>query len=129
MKTLTALSVAATLALAAPATALADEGSTAGGAIGGAAVGAAIGGPVGAIIGAGVGAGVGATIDPPARVTTYVEREKVEPVRLRGEVVVGAGLPDVVTLHPVPDYEYHYAYVNGQRVLVDPGTRRIVYVY
>lgn len=129
MKTITALGLAASLAIAAPATAMADEGSTAGGAIGGAAVGAAVGGPIGAIIGAGVGAGVGATINPPKRVDTYVSEEPVKQVRLRGDVHVGAALPDVVVLHEIPDYEYHYAYVNGQRVLVDADTRKIVYVY
>jgi hypothetical protein len=33
-----------------------------------------------------------------------------------------------VTLHPIPEYEYQYAVVNHQPVLVRPGTREIVYV-
>ena len=54
----------------------------------------------------------------------------VDPVYLQGEVVVGAGLPETVQLRPVPDYgTYRYVYVNGQPVLVDPASRRIVYVY
>ena len=44
------------------------------------------------------------------------------------EVVAGAGLPPAVGLRPIPDYEYEYAYVNGVPVLVDPATRRVVYV-
>jgi hypothetical protein len=53
----------------------------------------------------------------------------VNQVYLNGEVVVGAGLPDDVTLTPVPDYQYQYAYVNGQQVLVEPQTRRVTYIY
>ena len=47
---------------------------------------------------------------------------------LEGEVVVGATVPESVTLSVVPDYDYRYVYINGQRALVDPGTRQIVYV-
>ena len=42
--------------------------------------------------------------------------------------MVGASLPETVTLAEVPDYEYRYVYVNGQPVLVEPQSRRIVYV-
>ena len=61
-------------------------------------------------------------------VVTYVRTNKMEPVYLDGEVVVGASLPETVVLNEVPDYEYRYVYVNGQPVLVEPQTRRIVYV-
>ena len=116
-----------------------DAGGAAGvttGAVGGAIVGALVGGPVGAAIGgvAGAAAGgatgatVGAAIDPDPEVRTYVTSNPVEPVYLEGEVVVGAGVPEPVVLTPVPDYEYSYAYVNGQPVLIDPATRQIVYV-
>ncbi|HEX2255874.1 MAG TPA: DUF1236 domain-containing protein [Afifellaceae bacterium] len=107
------------------------EGPSAGtatGAVGGAIAGAAIGGPVGAIIGGVAGASLGATIDPPDRVVTYVREQQAEPVFLEGEVVVGARLPETVTLHPIPEYEYHYAVVNRQPVLVRPGERQIVYI-
>ena len=67
-------------------------------------------------------------IDPPEKVRTYVTTNKVDPVYLDGEVVVGAGLPDTVELREIPDYEYRYVYVNGQPVLVDSKTRQIVYV-
>ncbi|TJU99032.1 MAG: DUF1236 domain-containing protein, partial [Mesorhizobium sp.] len=49
-------------------------------------------------------------------------------VYLEGEVVTGAVLPDTVELREIPDYNYRYVYVNNQPALVDPGTRRIVYV-
>lgn len=102
------------------------------GGTGGAIAGAFIGGPVGAAVGgaAGVIAGgtTGQTIDPPEQVRTYVTTQQVQPVYLEGEAVVGAGLPEVVELQPIPDYEYRYVNVNGQVVLVEPDTRRIVYI-
>lgn len=66
---------------------------------------------------------------PPETVSTYVEGHPLQPVYLNGEVVVGAGLPETVALQPVPDYQYDYAYVNSVPVLVEPSSRRIVYVY
>jgi len=68
-------------------------------------------------------------ITPPATVRDYVVGHPVNPVYLNGEVVVGAGLPDEVTLAPVPGYDYEYAYVNGVPVLVQPQTREVAYVY
>lgn len=68
-------------------------------------------------------------IDPPDTVRTYISSNRLDPVYLDGEVVVGAGLPDTVQLVDVPDYDYEYVYVNGQPVLVEPESRRIVYVY
>ncbi|TIN09757.1 DUF1236 domain-containing protein [Mesorhizobium sp.] len=65
---------------------------------------------------------------PPAEVRTYIETNRVDPVYLEGEVVTGATLPDTVELREIPDYDYRYVYVNGQPALVDPGTRRIIYV-
>lgn len=96
---------------------------------GGVIAGALIGGPVGAAIGGVVGAAAGATVSPPPTVKTYVMENRIDPVYLEGEVVVGAGVPDTVALRPVPDYDYQYVYINGQPVLVDAGTRQIVYVY
>jgi hypothetical protein len=61
-------------------------------------------------------------------VRTYVTSNQVDPVYLDGEVVVGASLPETVQLREIPDYEYRYVYVNGQPVLVEPQSRRIVYV-
>ena len=102
--------------------------ATVGGAATGAVAGAIIGGPVGAIIGAAVGMTRGDAITPEERVTTYVRANPVEPVYLDGEVVVGAGIPETVTLSEVPDSEYYYAYINGVPVLVEREQRRVVYV-
>jgi hypothetical protein len=108
-----------------------DSGAVAGG-FTGAVAGALIGGPVGAAVGGVAGAvaggAAGTVIDPPENVRTYVTSNKIDPVYLEGEVVVGAGLPDTVELREIPDYEYRYVYVNGQPVLVDAKTRQIVYV-
>lgn len=68
-------------------------------------------------------------VNPPATVRTYVIQHPAQPVYLNGEVVVGASLPEDVALQPVPDTEYEYADVNRVPVLVQPRTRRIVYVY
>ena len=100
---------------------------------GGAVAGALIAGPLGAAVGGVAGAAVGGTAEgisspPPEQVRTYVQSNQVDPVYLDGEVVVGAALPETVTLSEIPDYEYRYVYVNGQPVLVEPQTRRIVYV-
>ena len=120
------IATAAAAMLAAPA-AFAQEG-TAAGVAGGAAAGAVIGGPVGAIIGGIAGGAMGTAIDPPETVRTYVVQQPGEPIVLEGEVAVGATLPGTVELRTVPDYDYRYAYVNGQRVLVDPNSRQIVYI-
>ncbi|WP_342643205.1 DUF1236 domain-containing protein [Rhodoligotrophos ferricapiens] len=125
---------------------VADGTSPAAGAAAGAAAGGAIGGPVGAVAGGVVGGAVGtagavvggavgtagavvdAVTNVPDRVRTYVETAPAEPVVVERRVVVGSTLPETVTLHPVPDYQYEYAYVNQSRVLVEPGTRRVVQI-
>lgn len=108
-----------------------DAGAAVGG-VTGAIAGAIVGGPVGAAIGAAAGTvtgGAAGTIaSPPASVRTYVTSHRTEPVYLDGEVVVGAGLPETVALTEIPDYDYRYAYVNSQPVLVDASSRKIVYV-
>jgi uncharacterized protein YraI len=104
----------------------------AGGAIAGALiagpVGAAIGGVAGAAAGGISGAAVGAAVEPEPDAITYVQSNPINPVYLEGEVVVGAGIPEPVALTPIPNHQYSYAYINGVPVLVDPGTRQIVYV-
>lgn len=113
-------------------TASTDDGSGAlAGGTTGAVAGALIGGPAGAAIGGAAGAVAGGAIDtitPPREVVTYVEQNRVDPVYLEGEVVVGAGVPETVEMREIPDYDYRYVYVNGQPVLVEPESRRIVYV-
>lgn len=102
--------------------------STVTGAAGGAIAGALIGGPVGAAIGGALGATAGVVVDPPAPAIDYVRNNPLDPIYLEGEVVVGAQVPDTVTVTPIPDYQYSYVYVNGFPVLVEPQSREIVYV-
>jgi uncharacterized protein YraI len=106
------------------------EDAAAVGGVSGAIAGALIAGPVGAVVGGVIGATVGVVavtnIDP--QVVTYVQSNPVETVYLDGEVVVGAGIPELVTLYPVPNSTYSYVYVNGVPVLVETPTRQVVYI-
>ncbi|WP_134726822.1 DUF1236 domain-containing protein [Paracoccus luteus] len=98
----------------------------------GAAMGALIAGPVGAVVGGAIGGSAGAAADmqPAPEVQTYITANPQTPVVLDGEVVVGAGIPDSVTLYEIPEQpDYRYVVVNGQPVLVNPTDRRIVYIY
>lgn len=105
----------------------ASKGEVLGGATVGATLGAlAVGGPVAAATGAIIG--VAAADDVDEKTVTYVRSNPVEPVYLDGEVVVGAGMPDIVRVYEVPETTYRYAYVNGQPVLIEPQSRRIVFV-
>ncbi len=74
-------------------------------------------------------AGSTTLVAPPPAVGNYVTSNPGDPIALEGEVVVGAGLPPAVSLNSVPDYRYQYVYVNDTPVLVDPASRRIVYVF
>lgn len=67
-------------------------------------------------------------MEPPLEIRTYIETNTFEPVYLEESVTVGGSLPEAVELYPVPDYEYRYVYVNDRPVLVEPDTRRIVYI-
>jgi uncharacterized protein YraI len=69
------------------------------------------------------------TITPPGEIRTYIDENPVDAAQLDGDVVVGTALPQSVEVHRIPDYQYSYVEVNHQPVLVDPATRRIVYVY
>ncbi|WP_412063795.1 DUF1236 domain-containing protein [Rhizobium sp. SYY.PMSO] len=68
-------------------------------------------------------------VTPPEEIRTYIDDNPVDAVQLNGDVVVGAQVPQSVEVHRIPNYQYSYVEVNQQPVLIDPGTRRIVYVY
>ncbi|MBB4185366.1 DUF1236 domain-containing protein [Sinorhizobium terangae] len=68
-------------------------------------------------------------ITPPPAVSTYITENPADTVYLEGEPVIGAALPSTVAVREIPDYGYDYVTINGQPVLVEPATRRIVYVY
>jgi hypothetical protein len=63
----------------------------------------------------------------------YVMRERVPTYTIPERVIVGGVLPDAgITYYDVPQTygptTYRYTVVNGQTVLVEPRTRRIVQV-
>ena len=68
-------------------------------------------------------------VTPPPAVGAYVTSNAINSFAYSGEVVVGASIPQTVVLNNVPDYRYQYVYMNNTPVLVDPVTRRIVYVF
>ncbi|WP_157014475.1 DUF1236 domain-containing protein [Mesorhizobium xinjiangense] len=76
-----------------------------------------------------VGGYVEQTVRPPAEVRRYIYDRPAEPVYLERQIAVGTGLPPTVEVHEIPDYEYDYVYVNDQPMLIEPQTRRIVYIY
>ena len=104
------------------------DANAAGGLATGAFAGALIAGPIGAVVGGMVGSAAAVATTPDPTTITYVQTNPVDEVYLDGEVVVGAGIPDTVTLAPVPDSEYSYAYVNGLPVLVESKNRTVAYI-
>jgi uncharacterized protein YraI len=68
-------------------------------------------------------------VNPPENVITYIDKHPAQTVRYDGSVAIGETLPASAELVTIPDYEYSYVRVNDRRVLVEPSTRRIVYVY
>ena len=99
------------------------------GVVGGAVTGAVVAGPVGAVVGAVVGGVAGRAIDPPKRVRTYITTTQVDPVTYNGDIAVGAVLPETVTEYDIPKYShYRWTYINGQRLLIDRRTHKVVAV-
>lgn len=131
------LILASILALGLPAVASAQ--GVVGGANEGAQQGSDAAGPVGGAVGGAVGAVTGGIngligIDLRPRFRKYVVEEHVPSVTINEPVAVGTVLPsEGVTYYEVPrEYgvrSYRYTMVNGQVVLVQPDTRRIVQVF
>jgi len=102
---------------------------TAAGAVAGAATGAVVAGPVGAVVGGVAGAVVGHTVAPPTEVRTYVTAQNVPVTHYGHDIVVGHTIDGDVEWREVPDYpRYHWAYLDGRRVVVD-DSHRVVEVY
>ena len=67
--------------------------------------------------------------DIPETTITYVERNRLEPVMLEGPVEAGVVIPDTVQIVEVPENpNYGYIYVQDRPVLVDRGTREVIWV-
>ena len=112
-----------------------ENGAASGAATGGAAagpVGAAVDGVVGGAVGAATGVVGGVLgVDQRPRFRSYATRQGYPSYSYSGPLGVGAVLPGSgVTYYDVPaEYGvrgYRYTIVNGQTVLVEPGTGRIV---
>jgi len=76
---------------------------------------------------------VGIAVDQRPAFREYIVRERVPNYTIPDRVVVGAVLPESgVTFYDVPQSfgatPYRYTVVNGETVLVEPRTRRIVQV-
>jgi hypothetical protein len=126
--------VFAIVALALPVAACQTGAAT--GAAGGAVAGAVVGGPVGAAVGGVAGAAVGGalTAEERTRSRVYIVAQRRPSVRVREQVAVGYRVPARVTLHSVPAEaglraDYRYTVINERPVLIEPRTRRVVYVY
>jgi Protein of unknown function (DUF1236) len=88
---------------------------------------------VGGTVGVVVPGPVGIAVDQRPAFREYVVRERVPNYTIPDRVVVGGFLPEVgVTFYDVPQSfgasPYRYTVVNGETVLVEPRTRRIVQV-
>ena len=111
-----------------------------------AAIAGALGAPVAVLAQSdtvGVARGSGAAVKEPVVIgivpdqrsafLEHVDREHVPPFTVPGSVAVGAVLPEAgITYYDVPqsygETPYRYTVVNGQTILVEPRTRRIVQV-
>jgi hypothetical protein len=76
---------------------------------------------------------VGIAVDRRPAFREYIVRERVPSYTIPDRVIVGAVLPESgVTFYDVPQSfgatPYRYTVVNGETVLVEPRTRRIVQV-
>ncbi|MCP4384525.1 MAG: DUF1236 domain-containing protein [Hyphomicrobiales bacterium] len=67
-------------------------------------------------------------IVPEEAVIAYIAAAPVESVPVTGEIVVGAHVPDGLQLYEVPNAVYGFAILNHVPVLVDVGSREIVYM-
>ena len=76
---------------------------------------------------------IGIAVDQRPAFREYIVRERVPNYTISEQVIVGSVLPETgVTYYDVPQTfgitPYRYTVVNGQTVLVEPRTRRIVQV-
>lgn len=131
---------AAALAVLAVSPSLAQNGSGGGAAAGaatGAVGGAIVGGPVGAVVGGAAGALAGGavgsiTASDRTYVRGYVMQNRRPSARVEGPLAAGAVLPQQVELYPLEGNpgltNYRYTWVNDRAVLIDPQSRRVIYV-
>ena len=67
--------------------------------------------------------------DIPETTIVYVEQNRLEPVMLEGPVEAGVLIPETVQIVDVPENpNYGYIYVDDRPVLIDRGTREVIWV-
>lgn len=125
---LLALAVTSASAQTAVVTTKEDPSGALAGAGTGAVAGAIVGGPVGAAVGGAIGLAAGAAATPAETEISYVRSNRIDPVTIEGELVVGTQIPETVTLREIPQSKYRYVYVENRPVFVDPTTRQVVYI-
>lgn len=65
----------------------------------------------------------------PDTTITYVERHPLDPVVLEGPVEAGVVIPDTVRIVEIPESpDYGYIYVDERPVVVNRGTREVIWV-
>jgi hypothetical protein len=107
-----------------------ESGGAAPGAVGGAIAGALVAGPVGAVVGGVAGATLGHAVAPPSEVKTYVTTQTVDPVQYNGKIVIGKTIEGDMVWREVPSNpKYRWAYLNGQRVVIETQGRHVVAIY
>ncbi|WP_420962283.1 DUF1236 domain-containing protein [Brucella sp. IR073] len=89
-----------------------------------------------ALVGASLIAGAGSAfaqdaiiteVPPPVR--EYVIAHPIEPVVIQEQISPGYVIPETIEVRPVPDSPgYGYIYVNGEPVIVQLESRRVVYL-
>jgi hypothetical protein len=68
--------------------------------------------------------------EPPAGVRTYVTTHTVPVVKYPDPIVVGSPVTGEISWLDVPEYpKFRWAYVNGQRVVIDTDTNTVVAIY
>jgi hypothetical protein len=62
-------------------------------------------------------------------VVTFVENNPTQPIAIDGDVTEGMVIPEDVPLAVVPDQpKYSYVYIDQRPALVEPQTRRVIWV-
>ncbi|GAA5542772.1 MULTISPECIES: DUF1236 domain-containing protein [Brucella] len=65
----------------------------------------------------------------PDDVVTFIESHPIEPITIEGELTEGMVIPEDVPLVAVPDQpNYSYVYIDQRPALVEPQTRRVIWV-
>lgn len=105
-----------------------EQGVLALGSMGAAAGALIVGGPAAIVAGAILGGATGAAVAPEEETVTYIRENPVEPVFVRGELIVGAGVPETVQVYQVPGSDLSYVNLNGRYVLVESDSRQIAYI-